>query len=246
MSPEPNWYPDPQDASLLRWWDGLAWTGYTAPAGAAPVAPAAPKSIAVGVAAAVAVVVVLVVLAVVLVAPKNSSGWTQADSSSTSSGSPGASGNGLAARAAEAKVPLLGREGSATHTHTLLRVVVDGEQRTIPAGVGIDSRAGLLAAVHTHEDRGVIHVESPTAGDHYTVGQFLTLWGMGTDEATLCQQLAGRTCTVTVSVLDPTASDHEIFAQFGPMPDPATTPARGLDTELDPGAVIEVDLRSTT
>jgi uncharacterized protein DUF2510 len=29
--PEPNWYPDPRDPSLLRWWDGKAWTPNTQP-----------------------------------------------------------------------------------------------------------------------------------------------------------------------------------------------------------------------
>lgn len=29
--PAPNWYPDPRDPSLLRWWDGQAWTPNTQP-----------------------------------------------------------------------------------------------------------------------------------------------------------------------------------------------------------------------
>ena len=26
-SPSPGWYPDPRDASQVRWWDGSQWTG---------------------------------------------------------------------------------------------------------------------------------------------------------------------------------------------------------------------------
>jgi hypothetical protein len=29
--PAPNWYTDPRDPSLLRWWDGQAWTANTQP-----------------------------------------------------------------------------------------------------------------------------------------------------------------------------------------------------------------------
>jgi hypothetical protein len=31
MSPEPNWYPDPQNPAMLRWWDGQVWTNHTRP-----------------------------------------------------------------------------------------------------------------------------------------------------------------------------------------------------------------------
>ncbi len=45
--PPAGWYPDPQDATQQRYWDGNAWTGHTAPSGAAAAgAPAAPGSVA--------------------------------------------------------------------------------------------------------------------------------------------------------------------------------------------------------
>lgn len=34
-----NWYPDPSQPAMLRYWDGIRWTDHTAPA----VAPPAPK-----------------------------------------------------------------------------------------------------------------------------------------------------------------------------------------------------------
>jgi len=30
QAPQPGWYPDPADASRLRWWDGAVWTEHTA------------------------------------------------------------------------------------------------------------------------------------------------------------------------------------------------------------------------
>lgn len=32
MTTPPSWYRDPQDASLVRWWDGQQWTGHVQPA----------------------------------------------------------------------------------------------------------------------------------------------------------------------------------------------------------------------
>ena len=29
--PAPNWYPDPQNPAMLRWWDGQAWAPHTQP-----------------------------------------------------------------------------------------------------------------------------------------------------------------------------------------------------------------------
>src|SRR5690348_9051905 len=31
MQQPPGWYPNPADATQLRWWDGNAWTDHTAP-----------------------------------------------------------------------------------------------------------------------------------------------------------------------------------------------------------------------
>jgi hypothetical protein len=181
--------------------------------------------------------IALVVLAFVLFAPRRST-----PSSSTASGSTSPTAGGLAGRAARAQVPLLGQEGTATHTHTLVRVVVDGRSEVVPAGIGIDTRAGVLAAVHTHENLGVVHVESPRAGDHYRLGQFLTLWGVGSDDSSLCAHFVHGPCTVRVSVVDPSPEDYALFSSFGAMADQATTPADGFDTRLDQGAVIEVEI----
>jgi hypothetical protein len=148
----------------------------------------------------------------------------------------------LGRRASAAGIPLLGREGAVTHTHTLVHVVVDGSPQVVPAGIGIDAADGVIAAVHTHAPDGIVHVESPQVDATYRLRQFLTLWGVGSDEQALCQHFIGGACKVRVSVVTPTAEDRAIFEYYGPMPEQASTVPKGLDTQLDQGTVIELDL----
>ncbi|MEO7837022.1 MAG: hypothetical protein ABIS21_05220, partial [Acidimicrobiales bacterium] len=122
---------------------------------------------------------------------------------------PAAPANPTAAAAA-AQVPMLDREGAATHTHTQLNVTIAGEEVAIPSDLGIDDNAGKIAALHTHDASGLIHVESPQAADTYTVAQLLVLWGIQPDRATVCTAFGLPTCQITLdgrSVIDRAALD---------------------------------------
>jgi hypothetical protein len=72
----------------------------------------------------------------------------------------------------------LSQEAVATHYHSHLDIYADGKKVTVPALVGINVGAQYLTELHTHDTRGVIHVESPKADDHFTLGQFLAEWGV--------------------------------------------------------------------
>jgi hypothetical protein len=72
----------------------------------------------------------------------------------------------------------LSQEGVATHYHAHLDIFADGKKVTVPALIGINVGAQYLTELHTHDRRGVIHVESPKSNDHFTLGQFVAEWGV--------------------------------------------------------------------
>jgi len=72
----------------------------------------------------------------------------------------------------------LGQEGAATHYHAHLDIFVNGKHVAVPRYIGINQGAGYLTELHTHDTRGVIHVESPKSNDHFSLGQFVAEWGV--------------------------------------------------------------------
>ncbi|MEZ0064542.1 hypothetical protein ABIA32_000530 [Streptacidiphilus sp. MAP12-20] len=80
-----------------------------------------------------------------------------------------------AAAVKAAGLPMLSSEGSALHIHAHLDVYTDGKATTVPADIGIDVSAQQLSPLHTHDESGVIHVESPVQAV-FSLGQFVTQW----------------------------------------------------------------------
>lgn len=72
----------------------------------------------------------------------------------------------------------LGRMGTAEHYHAHLDILVDGKPVGIPVNVGVDSQSGAMAAVHTHSNDGLIHVEAGTKGQPFTLGQLFSAWNV--------------------------------------------------------------------
>ena len=72
-----------------------------------------------------------------------------------------------------------GTEQLAYHIHQHLFILVDGNPQTVPAYIGIPGGPILPKCIywlHTHDDSGIIHVESPVEA-LYTLGQFFDIWG---------------------------------------------------------------------
>ncbi len=68
-------------------------------------------------------------------------------------------------------------EGAALHMHEHLTVFVNGASVEVPANIGIHSAARLMSPVHTHDTKGIIHVESHTVQSFY-LGQIFDVWGV--------------------------------------------------------------------
>jgi hypothetical protein len=75
------------------------------------------------------------------------------------------------------------------HIHTHLTIFVNGQQRQVPAGIGIPGAVAQQTPggpfvdsgscfywLHTHAADGIIHIESPVQRT-YTLGEFFDEWG---------------------------------------------------------------------
>jgi hypothetical protein len=82
-------------------------------------------------------------------------------------------------------------EKTVTHVHTHLTVFVNGQPRVVPYGVGIPGFQAVSTPqgpfvetgscfywLHTHANDGIVHVESPSATETFTLGQFFAEWGI--------------------------------------------------------------------
>jgi hypothetical protein len=81
-------------------------------------------------------------------------------------------------------------EQTVTHVHTHLTVFVNGQARVIPYGIGIPgaqaqavqggpfvSTGSCFYWLHSHANDGIIHIESPSTSDSFTLGEFFDIWG---------------------------------------------------------------------
>lgn len=78
----------------------------------------------------------------------------------------------------------LSQEALTFHIHPYLRIVIDGNNISVPAGIGIvDATVANGIAyggtcyepIHTHDSSGIIHIESPV-NRNYTLGEFFQIW----------------------------------------------------------------------
>jgi hypothetical protein len=72
----------------------------------------------------------------------------------------------------------LSQEAVTTHYHAHLDIFANGKHVAVPPDIGINLGANYITQLHTHDPRGVIHIESPKSNDRFTLGEFVAEWGV--------------------------------------------------------------------
>jgi hypothetical protein len=85
-----------------------------------------------------------------------------------------ANGAKSAARATALGLP---PEGTTMHQHATVQIFVHGKEERIPTDVGINPSAGTIQSIHTHDDTGLVHLESSESRE-FTLGDFFGVWGV--------------------------------------------------------------------
>ena len=109
-------------------------------------------------------------------------------------------------------------EKTVSHVHTHLTIFVNGQSRVIPYGVGIPGFQAYQVNpappagpgpfvetgtcfywLHVHSTDGIVHVESPSTTQGFTLGQFFDIWGVPLSST----QVGSATGKVTVFFTSP-------------------------------------------
>jgi hypothetical protein len=82
-------------------------------------------------------------------------------------------------------------EQTVVHVHTHLTIFVNGKAQVIPYGIGVPGFQAIKTSsgpfvetgscfyyLHVHAYDGIIHIESPSTTESFTLGQFFQVWGV--------------------------------------------------------------------
>ncbi len=89
-------------------------------------------------------------------------------------------------------------EQFAFHIHTQFNITINNQSYPIPAGIGIIPN-NCIYWLHTHDDSGVIHIESPVE-KKFTLGHFLRIWNEFNGSDVVVKNLIDNTINGTLTV----------------------------------------------
>jgi hypothetical protein len=103
-------------------------------------------------------------------------------------------------------------EQTVVHVHTHLTIFVNGKAQVIPYGIGVPGFQAVSTAqgpfvetgscfyyLHVHAYDGIVHIESPSSTESFTLGQFFQVWGIPLSKT----QVGPATGPVTVFFTSP-------------------------------------------
>jgi plastocyanin domain-containing protein len=83
------------------------------------------------------------------------------------------------------------------HIHPELSIFMNGTEVPIPLNLGV--KATGMTAIHTHNEKGVIHVEAPIKKD-FTLGDFFAVWGKDFSQTKLLDTTVDDKSEIIVTV----------------------------------------------
>lgn len=112
---------------------------------------------------------------------------------------------------------------STLHIHEHIDIIINGHSVTVPANIGINQIREFMSPIHTHDNSGIIHVESPIIRN-FTLGEFFDVWGVRFTKDCIGSYCDTASSTLTIynngkKVIDPRTlilKEHqEIAVVFG-------------------------------
>jgi hypothetical protein len=89
------------------------------------------------------------------------------------------------------------------HNHTKLIINIQNGTQNIPAGIGIIPN-DCIFWLHTHDDSGIIHVESPIKTE-FSLDQFLKVWNLF-DNSSFIKNISNNDIVANVSMISENGS----------------------------------------
>ena len=84
------------------------------------------------------------------------------------------------------------------HNHVHIDIFINGQRYIVPSQVGILPER-CIYWLHTHDDSGIIHIESPVV-KNYTLGQFFDIWNKKFNNSQIFDNVANGKNNNTLSV----------------------------------------------
>jgi hypothetical protein len=84
------------------------------------------------------------------------------------------------------------------HNHVHIDIFINGQRYIIPSQVGILPER-CIYWLHTHDDSGIIHIESPVV-KNYTLGQFFDIWNKKFNNSQIFDNVANGKNNTTLSL----------------------------------------------